>query len=219
MTRPFSPINLKFILFDFGGVIASEGFQHGILNLARLFGIDYDRMYDIVSRKAAFESGYSSGKSDERRFWDTVAALLRTENDLRPLRYHILDNFVPRKEILDAVASLKKKYQTGIFSDQTNWIHEIDGIYRFFPLFDHHFVSYDCGYTKYDDRFYRLVEERTPFSGSEILLVDDKERVLDRARSLCGWQTYLFTSIANFRDFLDNLLQQKSENGSDKGGV
>jgi len=68
-----------------------------------------------------------------------IAKELGAGEDLFECRSFMLDNFVPRKEVIDTVIKLKDKFIWGVFSDQTNWIYE-----------------YDSGYTKYDDEFYRI---------------------------------------------------------------
>ncbi|HLD29793.1 MAG TPA: HAD family hydrolase [bacterium] len=198
---------LRLILFDFGGVIASEGFQFGILKLALEFGRSYSEMTEIVSRKASYESGYSAGKCGEKEFWKIIAKELNIRRDLSRFRHFILDNFVPRKEVIAAVKRLRGKYRLGIFSDQTNWIHELDGIYGFFRYFDHLFISCDRGMTKHDGRFYELPPGETGYKTSEILLIDDKSRVLETARRK-GYKTYLFESVENFVHLSNNLLKK-----------
>ncbi len=65
------------VLFDYGGVIAEEGFRAGLLAIARNNGLDPGSFLSRVCRIIA-DSGYLTGDSDEAAFW----ALLRREYGL-----------------------------------------------------------------------------------------------------------------------------------------
>jgi len=192
---------IKVILLDFGGVISPEGFQLGILKLSKKYGKDYDEMYEIVGRKALVRSGYIRGKGPEEKFWEEIAKELNIDENLMGYRSLMLDNFIPRKEVIDTVIKLKDKFKWGIFSDQTNWIYEADEKYDFLKYFDYKFISYDLGYTKYDDEFYRIPYKEIKLPPENIFIVDDKQRVLDRAKEF-GYHTFRFDSIQSFLDFV-----------------
>lgn len=197
-------MSLELILFDYGGVIAPEGFQLGILKLAQKFNMDFEELYKIAGVKAAFKSGYSAGKCDEQEYWKILADELGMKDNLFSLRYVFMDNFQPRQEMIELIEILKTDYKLGVFSDQTNWIYEFDQKYDFFKYFDYKFISYKNGYTKYDDEFYQLPINETGVDPKKILLVDDKQRVLDRAEQF-GYRTYLFTSISDCKQFFKNI--------------
>jgi putative hydrolase of the HAD superfamily len=195
---------IKVILLDFGGVISPEGFQLGVLKLSKIYGKDYEEMYEIVGRKAMVESGYIRGERAEREFWEEIAKELDTDKNLMECRSLILDNFVPRKEVMDVVIELKDKFKWGIFSDQTNWIYEVDEKYDFFKYFDYKFISYELGYTKYDDEFYKIPYKEIKIPANNILIVDDKQRVLDKAKEF-GYKILRFDSILGFLDFIRQI--------------
>jgi HAD superfamily hydrolase (TIGR01509 family) len=192
---------IKVILLDFGGVISPEGFRLGVLHLSKIYGNSYDEMHEIAAAKALKESGYLIGKNSEKEFWKVIAKELNVNEDLMGHRNLILDNFVPRKEIIDTVIELKDKFKWGIFSDQTNWIHEVDEEYDFMQYFDYKFISYDLGYTKSDDEFYRIPCREIKLPAENILIVDDKQSVLDRAKEF-GYHTFRFDAIQGFLDFI-----------------
>ncbi len=195
---------IKVILLDFGGVISPEGFQLGVLKLSKIYGKDYDEMHEIIAVKALRRSGYIRGKNSEKEFWKVVAKELNINDDLMSCRSLMLDNFVPRKEIIDTVIDLKDKFKWGIFSDQTNWIYEVDKKYKFLQYFDYKFISYDRGYTKYDDEFYRIPHKEIKLPAENILIVDDKQGVLDKAKEF-GYNTFRFDSIQSFLDFIEQI--------------
>jgi putative hydrolase of the HAD superfamily len=197
-------MEIKLILFDFGGVIASEGFQMGILKLAWKFKLPYRDMYKIAGYKAGLESGYKAGKIKEKDYWKIVAMELGVEEDLSRYNYVFLDNFTPRTAMIELVRKLRADYKVGIFSDQTNWIYDIDKKYDFFKYFDYKFISYKLGYTKHDDEFYRIPSKETGIKPEKILIVDDNPRVIDKAAEF-GLNSYEFTSIKACKEYLSRL--------------
>lgn len=58
---------IRAVLFDFGGVLATEGFREGLAAVARSQGLDPDEFFRIA-REAVYESGYITGRGDEGDF-------------------------------------------------------------------------------------------------------------------------------------------------------
>ncbi|MFH1414813.1 MAG: hypothetical protein ABIH89_01845 [Elusimicrobiota bacterium] len=197
-------MDIKLILFDFGGVIAPEGFQLGILKLSMEFGRPFEEMYRIAGYKAALESGYTAGKTGEDEYWKIVAGALDLDKDLSSYNYVYLDNFQPRTEMIELFKKIHHTYKLGIFSDQTNWIYDIDNMYPFMDHFDYKFISYDLGFTKHDDEFYRIPAVSTGIDPARILVIDDKQRVIDNCIK-AGMNGYLFTSIEGCREYISAL--------------
>jgi len=195
---------VRVVLLDFGGVISPEGFQLGVLKLSKRYGKNYAKMYEITSKKAMVGSGYISGKVSEKEFWKVVAKELRTDENLMKCRSLMLDNFIPRKEVIDTVIKLKDRFIWGVFSDQTNWIYEINEKYDFLKHFDFKFISYDLGYTKYNDEFYITPSQEIKLPPENILIIDDKQRVLDKAKEF-GYHIFRFDSIQGFLDFIAQI--------------
>ncbi|MEA3507191.1 MAG: HAD-IA family hydrolase [Elusimicrobiota bacterium] len=196
--------DIKLILFDYGGVIAPEGFQLGILKLAHIFGKSFDEMYDIAGYRSGLDNGYTTGKTDEDHYWKSIADILRVPDDLKKYRYVYLDNFQPRAGMIEIINSIDD-HQLGIFSDQTNWIYELDRTYDFMRLFNYLCISCDKGYTKHDEEFYDIPSKETGIPAENILLIDDKPRVIENARSH-GMKGYHFTSIDECRTCLNEIL-------------
>ncbi len=64
-------MQIKTVLFDFGGVIAEEGFREGLFAIGRMQGLDPERFFRDVER-IIVATGYLTGAGDEARFWDAV---------------------------------------------------------------------------------------------------------------------------------------------------
>ena len=66
-------VQLKAILFDYGGVLADEGFHNGLVALANEQGLDATAMLN-EGKKAVYDSGFVLGQGSAADFW----ALMRT---------------------------------------------------------------------------------------------------------------------------------------------
>jgi HAD superfamily hydrolase (TIGR01509 family) len=77
-------------------------------------------------------------------------------------------------------------------------------MYKIFRYFDYLFISYDLGYTKYDNEFYKIPSRETGISPEKILVVDDKKRVVEKAEGF-GMKGYHFTSMDECVNFMQNL--------------
>jgi putative hydrolase of the HAD superfamily len=62
---------IRTVLFDFGGVLAEEGFREGLKAIGREKGLDPEDFYKI-SADLVYQTGYITGRTDERSYWNAV---------------------------------------------------------------------------------------------------------------------------------------------------
>ena len=70
--------NIRAVLFDFGGVLAEEGFSEGLEAIGREQRLPVGDMTQ-AGMHAVYDSGYVTGEGSEADFW----ALLRERTGLR----------------------------------------------------------------------------------------------------------------------------------------
>ena len=92
-------------------------------------------------------------------------------------------------------------YITGILSDQSQWLDDLDKQYDFFKEFDVIFNSYHMGKGKKDPALFDEISIKLGIKSSEILFIDDNEGNIERARAK-GWNTILYR---NKEDFLQEM--------------
>lgn len=179
------------LLFDFGGVLAEEGFRDGLMAAALQAGLDPDWFF-TVSSDLAYESGYVQGFASETTFWNMVrAATGITFADAR-LRDEILTRFILRPWMCDLVRRARRVVGfTGILSDQTDWLDRLNEQLGFFHLFDKVFNSYHLGKTKKDAGLFIDIAREIGAPPDSILFVDDNPGHVERARSV-GFKAHLF---------------------------
>lgn len=203
MAGPISP-RVKVILFDFGGVLAEEGFREGLMAIARSNGLSPQAFFEMATA-AVYESGYVVGATDENSYWNLLRQRSGISQSDADLRKEILERFILRPWMLEIVAVLRQSgYSVGILSDQTQWLDELDERDHFFAEFDVVLNSYHLGRGKKDPQVFDEIAERLGVQPSEILFIDDNVGNIERAGSR-GLRTILFRDKDSFIREIERL--------------
>jgi len=188
---------LQAIFFDYGGVLAEEGFADGLRAIAMKNGLPVD---DFVKKgfNLVHETGYVTGHVLEKTYWEALRAETGVSGNDTSLRNEILPRFVLRKWMVDLLPKLKGRVPLlGLLSDQTNWLEELNDRDGFFRHFDRIFNSFYLGKSKRDPALFDYVLGILGIPGEEILFVDDDGGNCRRANSR-GIGTILFTGMETF---------------------
>jgi putative hydrolase of the HAD superfamily len=174
--------NILAVLFDFGGVLAEEGFINGLMAIARAQGLKGDEVVHAAF-DAIYVSGYVLGKAPERVFWAELRAKTGITGADKDLRHEIFSRFILRDWMLHLAKKLKAMNITvGILSDQTDILDQLNAQFDFFKGFDYVFNSYHLGKGKRDISLFDDVAEILKTVPPNILFVDDSQENVERAR-------------------------------------
>ncbi|HOO40690.1 MAG TPA: HAD family phosphatase [Syntrophales bacterium] len=196
---------IEVVLFDFGGVIAEEGWKAGLKAVAEANGLDEARFLEAAT-DAIYATGYLLGKADEGSFWNALREKTGIREEDATLTNEIFDRFLLRSWMIDLVKRLKAKQMTvGILSDQTDMLDRLNRRYDFFKWFDYVFNSYHIGKGKRDISLFDDIARTLGKSPDRILFVDDDPGHLDRARKK-GWKTILYVDRDSFFKDLETIL-------------
>lgn len=203
--NPEKDVGLDAVLFDFGGVLAEEGFREGLKEIARRNRLDPETFYRLGS-EAVYDSGYVVGKADEKAFWDLLcrrSGLGGYDADYTKI---ILERFRLRPSMLRLVRELKSlQVRVAILSDQTDWLDRLEERHRFYYLFERVFNSYHVGMSKRDPEVFLHALGELEVEGERTLFVDDSEGHVERASGL-GLRTLLFREPASFFESIGPML-------------
>jgi len=188
---------IELVLFDFGGVVAEEGFREGLWAIAEKNGIDREAFLQGAV-DAIVDSGYLTGGADEQTFWEILRRTYGLRGTDDALRREILDRFVIRPWMLDAVRKVRGAgARTALLSDQTNWLDELEGQHGFFRHFEKIFNSFHTGKSKYDASLFDDVLQDMKVQPEKALFIDDNRGHIGRA-SERGLHTICFTERESF---------------------
>lgn len=197
-----SRCSVDVILFDFGGVLADEGFVGGLASIAEKNGIDV-KDFVVLGHELVHETGFVTGRSGEAAYWRALRWRAGIRGSDEDFRGEILTRFRLRPWMLEIVREVKKNgTRVGILSDQTLWLDELNAARDFFSHFDYVFNSYHMGKSKMDPSHFRDVAEALQVKPEAILFVDDNEGHVERARRQ-GWKAIHYTDKSDFIKEID----------------
>lgn len=192
--RPLKP---AVVLFDYGGVLAEEGFAEGLKAIARANGLDYGQLFSQVE-KIIYDCGYVTGGNSEAGFWAQVRQECVVSGSDAELTGQIQRCFVLRPGMLDMVRGLQAEgVRTAILSDQTDWLDQLDQRDHFLGEFDPVLNSFYLGHSKREVETFRLAVQRLGVAPGQVLFVDDNAGHIGRAAAL-GLQVHHFGDEAGF---------------------
>jgi len=207
MTR--SSMDIDTVLFDFGGVIAEEGFKRGLAAIARAQGLDA-RTFIEAAFDTIYSTGYVLGKAPESIFWNTLRQKTGIKGDDASLRNEIFSRFIVRDWMIDLVKSLKADgAKVGILSDQTDMLDMLDKKYDFFRLFDYVFNSYHMGKSKRDLSLFDDIVHALKTEPDRVLFIDDDAGNVERAKKM-GWKGIQYIDRERFQKDFEDIMPMKS---------
>lgn len=188
---------IRGVLFDFGGVIAREGFLDTMTRAALAKSLDPQHVMQAAI-DAMYGSGFLTNTAGEERFWELFAAKSGLAGDRDSMRESILSGCVPRQEMLGlagALAVTGKK--TAILSDHTSWLDELERRHRFFIHYEYVFNSYHTGVTKREPESFSQALAAMELAPGEALFIDDAKRNVAVAKEV-GLHAIHFAEDAAF---------------------
>ncbi len=204
------PSPIRAILFDFGGVIAEEGFANGLRRIAREQQLPVGDAIVDAAMDAVYDSGYVTGQGSEADFWRLMHERCGLHGEDAELSAIILDAFRVRPSMIERVRKLRSQgYLVGLLSDQTDWLERLDQRDSFFKEFDEVFNSYHLGLGKRQPELFDRVADRLGLPPASILFVDDNPGNVERARQR-GWQAIRFENEDQLKRELTARLEATS---------
>ncbi len=177
------PGEIRAVLFDFGGVIAEEGFRLGLEAIALRNGVD-PAAFHRAAEDAIYETGYITGRGTESAFWECLRARTGIDGADDALAGEVLRRFVVRPRMIGAVRALRRQgIAVAMLSDQTDWLERLDARDAFSREFDRVFNSYRLGKGKRDATVFDDAVRDLGVLPAETLFVDDNPGHVERARS------------------------------------
>lgn len=204
------------VLFDFGGVIAEEGFKQGLLHIARERGLE-EQSFLAAAFDATYSTGYVLGRGTEERFWEEVRRKTGLSGPDVSLWDDIYPCFTIRNWMLSLIGKLKMKgLRVGILSDQTDMLDRLNERHDFFHRFDYVFNSYHLKKGKRDISLFDDIAAALQSEPGRLLFIDDDPGHIERARQK-GWQVLLYSDRESFEREMARMLPIYGAEGPPSG--
>ena len=174
---------ISWAVFDYGGVLAEEGFVAGLEAIAEKEELRPEYVFE-TARDIILSTGYLTGEALEETFWNRFRRKTGIKRSDQDLRNEILSRFVLRPWMVELIGELKKnRINTAILSDQVNWLDELDIRDNFFRHFDRVYNSFHVGMSKNNPAIFDELIQWIDSSPNTILFTDDHLPHIKRARS------------------------------------
>jgi len=197
---------IKAVIFDFGGVLAEEGFKQGLKAIAKEKGLDPEDFYEIAG-ELVYQMGYVMGSSGEDSYWNAVREKTGVRGDDKEFREEILKRFKLRPDMMEVVEKIRSSgLIVAILSDQTNWLDELDQRTPFHHHFDYVFNSFHLKKTKRDPSIFRDICAVLGVRPEEGLFVDDNLENIKRAESQ-ELRTIHFKDVGVFKKEIERFVE------------
>jgi putative hydrolase of the HAD superfamily len=197
-------MGIQVVLFDFGGVLAEEGFRDGLREIARNNGLPPDAFFSVADRLIG-ESRYLTGEASESDYWKALRRETGIAGSDNELRSEILSRFILRQPVIDCVDLLRAKgLRVFLLTDQTNWLDEIDREQQCTRHFDGVYNSFRTGRSKRDERTFTALCGDLGVRPEEALFIDDNAGHVERA-ARSHLHTIHYTSFKDFSRKLELL--------------
>jgi putative hydrolase of the HAD superfamily len=179
------------VLFDFGGVIADEGFKEALALLAEREGLDPQ---EVVAQgfKTGYDMGFSLGRIREDEYWPELKRRTGLHVENGKIKNEIFARYRLREWMLEIVDQLRSNgIKVHLLSDQSHWLDDLDHLHGFYRHFNQVFCSFHMGRSKKNSNTFRYVLEDLGAESARTLFIDDHPPNLDRARE-AGLRTMLY---------------------------
>ncbi len=209
---------MKWLLVDYGGVLADDGVASALDRLAKALGTDSVHCRSLVSERTPAGSALRLDKISELTFWMQIQEGARPGAALTRAPAELTEMWASTYRVRHTMTSLLKEVkEMGIeVAVATN----VDRYREAYILRSLHaegldipiFSSYQCRSMKPDPKYYKSVTDhlrraalllRSPHE-VRIMFVDDRSSHTDAAAS-CGWETLCATDPIEIRTWLVSM--------------
>jgi HAD superfamily hydrolase (TIGR01509 family) len=187
---------IKAIIFDFFGVIVTEGFKQ-----FRETYFSNDKLKEALALDLMKQ--VDSGLIDEMTFTDELANLA----NITPEKVHqLLGNNMPNQLLLSFIRKdLLGKFKIGMLSNSGDNYPDRLLANEDLDMFDDILLSYKFGIVKPQQEIYELAAERLGIEPAECLFIDDSEGHCTGAEQ-AGMKSIFYQSFLQFKKDMQNHL-------------
>ncbi len=197
---------IKVILFDLGRVLVDFDHQRAAERIAAFCPKTAIEIYNLFFESQATVA-FEAGKITPENFYREVKNMLNLKlsyESFVPIWNDIFFLSPKNRSVFRLVNSLRTYYKTAMLSN-INVLHYeyVKKNFPVFGVFDEIFLSFELGAIKPDKKIYEQVIGRLQVGPQEIFYTDDREELVESAKSL-GIRGCVFT---NFEQLVNDIVQ------------
>lgn len=181
---------IKALIFDFAGVIGSEGYSLWAKEKKSL-GIESNTTYfhDISNK-------LDRGDLTREEFTDDLAKKVGTDSS--KIWGEMFEKIKINDELLSYIDRLKKNYKIGLLTNYNHlWMNELFSIYKLEKYFDSKVISSLHNVIKPEKEIYKISLNMLKIEPEEALFFDDRQRNIEGGENV-GIKSFLFVDNKKF---------------------
>lgn len=191
---------IKAIIFDFAGVVATEGVESAIKRFWKI--VPLWKLPVLLLFALFYLPKIEKGEITEVVAWRKSHWFLGKKTNIFELRDKILAHFILNQELIKEIKKLKPQYKIAMLTNNIEeWMDHFENEFFLSKIFNPILNSAEVGLRKPNPKIFQLLLRQLNQKPAECLFVDDHKRNLWFAKSL-GFKTIHFK---NNRQFLTEL--------------
>ena len=203
-------MDIKAVVFDFGGVMTTSTMPRRVEALAAEKGIAWDVIVrGFAAHRLKFDSGTLSAAEFYERVWADAGVQVDAEDTAAFVKADNESWLYRNERTLEWMKSLKSRgFKIGILTNMPPAFakdHFRSVFADFIALSDALVISGEEGIVKPDRRIYDLLRERIGLPAETLLFVDDVEKNVNGARA-AGWNAIRFVSNDQVESDFEKLI-------------
>ncbi|MFA5769997.1 MAG: HAD family phosphatase [Patescibacteria group bacterium] len=187
---------IKSIIFDFAGVIGSDGY----------WVLLKEKLPNFEDKKTFFHDlsiKVDDGTINNKEFVEIIARELKMPEEI--VWKEIFKRIVINQDLLTLISKLKKNYKICLLTNYTHeWMSELINIYKLDKYFDIKVISSLEKLAKPDIRIYQIALGRLESKPAEAIFIDDRQYNVDGGEN-AGIKSFLFTTNEKLKKDFENL--------------
>jgi HAD superfamily hydrolase (TIGR01509 family) len=208
-------MKVKWVLCDYGGVLADDHIEKSETMLADLFGCSREALRQVTTERSPTGRAIRLDLSSERDFWKSVAVAVSgtpvLPADASKLTALWSSTYAIRKDVAGLIVALESQgVRTGIATNIDKYrekhMRSITlPVLGNLPIFG----SWRLGCMKPEARYFEAVTAELGLleASASILFFDDQQVHVDAATS-AGWIAFRYTTVDDMRAQTFNLLEK-----------
>jgi putative hydrolase of the HAD superfamily len=195
---------IRWIVFDFGGVISKKQNTDTIKEMCRILSITINEFPLFYTRQ---RKDYDSGIIDAHTYWTRTVKLagkrVEETNIEKLIEYDIKSWLDINEEMIEYIQSIRDKVNLALLSNMTfDTLKEIYNQY-WFDLFKTKILSFEKRVVKPDLKIYDICLKELNIEANQVLFIDDSKENVKTAQQM-GMNAIKFTDCKSMKNIIEN---------------
>jgi len=195
---------IKYIVFDFGGVITKKQNEKMINKMCQILNIPVKNFFLLYTKG---RNDYDSGLIDARTYWTKIIKLIDRQLELKDIdkliEFDVKSWLGINEETVKYIHSIRRKTNVALLSNMSfDTLKKINNLYWMNDL-EKKILSCEEKVAKPDYRIYDICLKKLGVEPHYVLFIDDSEENVNAAQKM-RINAFKFTNCNTMKDIIEN---------------